>query len=223
MPHWRALREDLADLVLARACAGCESPGTVLCTSCWAVLTRDLVERDLPDGTPALAGTSYRGIGKSVVIAHKEHGWHALTPMLGILLARAVTALTDAPVALVPIPPHAHSLARRGTDPLADIVDSAARSLRAIGQPATRVPLLIRSRDHVSMKHLDREQRRQAIALSFTIGPRHRNESGEIVIVDDVITTGTTVAEARRALEGAGSAVCGTAAVASTPLRGGLR
>lgn len=223
MLDWRALREDLADLVLARTCAGCESPGTVLCSACWSALTRGLVDHELPDGTHALAGMQYRGIGKSVVLAHKEHGWNALTPMLGILLARAITAVTESPVALVPIPPHADSLARRGTDPLADIVDAAIRSLRAIGQPAARVPMLHRARDQGSLKVLGRQARREAVAFSFTVSPRRTRVRGSIVIVDDVITTGTTCAEARRALEFVGLSICGTAAVASTPLRAGLR
>jgi predicted amidophosphoribosyltransferase len=40
------------------------------------------------------------------------------------------------------------------------------------------------------------------------------------VLVDDVVTTGTTLREARRALCAAGWPVLGAAAVARTPLRG---
>lgn len=223
MPDWRALRDDLADLVLARTCAGCEVPGTVLCEVCWAALTRDVIEHDLPDGTSALASTRYLGVGKSTVIAHKEHGWHALTPMLGILLARAVTALTDAPVMLVPIPPHAQSVAKRGTDPLADIVSAAARSLRSIGQPATRSPLLVRTRDHGSLKKLGRDARRDHVVESFAVAPLRAAIDQHVVVVDDVITTGITLAEARHALASRGICVHGAAAVASTPLLGGRR
>jgi len=223
MLDWRALRGDLADLVLARACAGCEIPGTVLCAECWAALTRGSIEHELPCGTSALASTAYRGIGKNVVIAHKEHGWHALTPMLGILLARAVTKVTDAPVTLVPIPPHGPSVAKRGTDPLADIVNAAARSLRAIGQPAWRSPLLVRSRDDGAVKRLDRDERRRSVESSFALARTRPKQLGQVVVVDDVITTGITLTEARRSLELGGITVCGAAAVASTPLHSGTR
>ena len=223
MLHWRTLRDDLADLVLARTCAGCELPGTVLCAQCWAALTRDVIAHDLPDGTAALASTVYRGIGKSVVIAHKEHGWNALTPMLGILLARAVTKVTDAPVTLVPIPPHASSLAKRGTDPLADIVNAAARSLSEIGQPAVRSPLLVRIRDDGAVKRLDRDARRRSVESSFALARTRPRHLGQVVVVDDVITTGITLTEARHSLELGGIAVCGAAAVASTRLRSGTR
>ena len=218
MLDWRSLRTDLADLVLARTCAGCESPGTVLCEICWANLTRGLIAHDLPDGESALASTTYLGVGRNVIIAHKEHGCHALTPMLGILLARAVTSLTAEPVTLVPIPPHAHSLAVRGTDPLADIVGAAVRCLRSIGQPAAREPLLARAREGVSMKKLDRAARRESIESSFVVASRRRPHLGHLIVVDDVITTGTTITEARRALERGGLTVLGAAAVASTPL-----
>jgi predicted amidophosphoribosyltransferase len=223
MLDWHSLREDLADLVLARSCAGCEIPGTVLCADCWSSLTRDLIERDLTDGTTAIASTAYLGIGKAVVIAHKEHGWNALTPMLGILLARAITSITEAPVTLVAIPPHAHSIARRGTDPLADIVKAAIRSLREVGQPATRMPLLARARDEGSLKRLGRTARREAVTSSFVVASSRASALGEVVLVDDVITTGITLTEARRTLEVSGIFVRGAAAVASTPLRAGVR
>ncbi len=223
MLDWRALGSDLADLVLARACAGCEAPGGVLCSSCWEHLTRGVLERELPDGTVARAGTDYLGVGKSVIIAHKEHGWHALTPLLGAILARAVTCVTDTPVTLVPIPPHAHSLARRGTDPLADIAKAATRSLRAVGHSASCSALLVRTRDSGASKLLGREERRLAVESSFAVASTRAVRLGSIVIVDDVITTGITITEALRALESGGINVHGIAAVASTPMRGRSR
>ena len=222
MLDWRSLRTDLADLVLARTCTGCENPGTVLCENCWTHLTRRPIERDLPDGTFAFASTSYLGVGRNVIIAHKEHGCHALTPMLGILLARAVTSLTADPVTLVPIPPHAHSLAVRGTDPLADIVGAAVRYLHSIGQPAIHQPIIKRTREGSSVKKLDRAARRESVESSFAVTLRRRPHSGQLIVVDDVITTGTTITEARHALEQGGLRVCGAAAVASTPLRAAL-
>lgn len=223
MNDMRALARDLADLVLARSCAGCEAAGTVLCPACWSHLTRGVIERSLPDGTVATASTDYLGIGTSVVIAHKEHGWHALTPMLGALLARAVTTLTAEPVSLVPIPPHSHALARRGTDPLADIVAATTRALRAVGQHAQCTPMLTRTHDAGALKLLGREERRLAVESSFALSSRTPSLTGRVILVDDVITTGITVTEARRTLERAGIAVHGVAAVASTPLRSGLR
>lgn len=219
----RALVSDIADLVLARSCAGCEAPGSVLCPGCWSLLTRDIIDRDLPDGATARAATHYLGIGKSVVIAHKEHGWHALTPALGALLARAIVSITDEPVALVPIPPHAHAVASRGTDPLADIVTAAVRALRAVGQMGACAPLLTRTHDAGALKLLGREERRQAVQSSFTVSPRSTVVAGCVIVVDDVITTGMTVSEARRTLEAAGIPVRAVAAVASTPLRGSSR
>lgn len=221
MPNWRSLRDDLADLVLARACAGCETAGTVLCASCWTWLTHEPRAIALPDGTWAQASAAYTGIGRDVVLAHKERGWHALTPMLGILLARAVTTITDQPVVLVPIPPHSASLALRGTDPLADITRAAVRGLHSIGQHATHAELLVRAHDHGALKELDRHSRARAVRSAFAVNPRRRRLLGAIVVVDDVITTGSTLVEARQALVSGGIKVTGAAAVASTPLHHG--
>lgn len=223
MPNWRALRDDLADLVLARSCAGCECAGTVLCHACWSWLTREPRAVALPDGTSAWASAAYSGIGRSVILAHKERGWHALTPMLGILLARAITMITDQPVSIISIPPHARSITRRGTDPLADIVNAAVRSLHSIGQPAAHTTLLVRARDHGALKELDRASRARAVHSAFAVKPSARGAHGALVVVDDVITTGITLVEARQALAAGGLTVTGAAAVASTPLRHGSR
>jgi predicted amidophosphoribosyltransferase len=92
------------------------------------------------------------------------------------------------------------------------------RCLRSIGQPAAREPLLARTREGVSMKKLDRAARRESIESSFVVASRWRPHLGHLIVVDDVITTGTTITEARRALERGGLTVLGAAAVASTPL-----
>lgn len=221
MPNWRSLRDDLADLVLARACAGCETAGTVLCASCWTSLTHEPRAIPLPDGTWAQASTAYAGIGRNIVLAHKEHGWHALTPMLGILLARAITTITNESVVLVPVPPHSTSIARRGTDPLADITHAAVRGLHSIGQHATQAELLVRARDHGALKELNRHSRAVTVRSAFAVNPRRPRPHGAVVVVDDVITTGSTLVEARQALLSGGIEVTGAAAVASTPLHSG--
>lgn len=190
-----------------------------MCAACWTHLNRSILVRDLPDGSVAHAATEYLGIGKSVVIAQKEHGWNALTPMLGILLARAVTSITDEAVSLVPIPPHSDSLARRGTDPLADIVSSAVRALRSIGQSAAVERSLVRARDAGSMKLLGRDQRAIAVRSSFRVEQVSVLAGHRRILVDDVVTTGMTMSEARRTLAEGGMPAETTACVASTPLR----
>jgi predicted amidophosphoribosyltransferase len=213
-----SLAADLADLVLARTCAGCETPGSVMCAACWAHLTRSIHVRDLPEAFVAHAATDYLGIGKSVVIAHKEHGWNALTPMLGILLARAVTSITGDSVTLVPIPPHADSLARRGTDPLLDIAESAVRVLRSIGQAAEVERCLARTRDAGSLKLLGRDQRAIAVRSSFRVDEVPVRAGYRRILVDDVITTGVTASEALRTLEAGHRPALAAACVATTPL-----
>jgi predicted amidophosphoribosyltransferase len=92
------------------------------------------------------------------------------------------------------------------------------RCLRSIGQAAARESLLARAREGGSVKKLDRAARRESIESSFAVVSRRPQHGGHLIVVDDVITTGTTITEARRALERGGLAVLGAAAVASTPL-----
>lgn len=91
----RTVRDVLAaaaDLALGARCAGCDSvPGT-LCDACAEVLHGPAVEGELPP-IPLAVTTRYEGVGRAVVIAHKERGRLALARPLGEALAVAVTAV----------------------------------------------------------------------------------------------------------------------------------
>jgi predicted amidophosphoribosyltransferase len=71
---------------------------------------------------------------------------------------------------------------------------------------------------------LDAGQRAANLAGSMRCRrPRATDRGGVVVVVDDVLTTGSTVREAQRALEAAGLVVSGVAAVAATRRRRPVR
>jgi predicted amidophosphoribosyltransferase len=228
----RALATDIADIVLSRACTCCGELGQVLCESCRAGMI-DVQHHDGRDGddwlTPIVVASLYEGDAKRVIIAHKERGVLALTGALGTMLALSIGALTAGPVVIVAIPGHRSSVGRRGIDTLAGITRSAGDVLSECGWNATVSPLLRRSRDAGQQVGRSAPERQSAVRRTMVVDAiewrRVRAlEMGThtaVVVVDDVVTTGSTAAEAVRALTAAGIQVVGIAAVAGTPLPAG--
>lgn len=226
----------VADLLLGGACAVCERPGRALCRPCAAQLP--VAPRvSWPTPTPAglalpMAAGDYDGPLKALVNAHKEHRVLALADPLGDLLAMAAadllgevapTARWGAGVALVPVPSRGAVVRSRGHDPLLRVTRRAAHRLRREGLPAgVRRPLRARRRvrDQATLSAADR---RANLAGAFVCVRPAAPGDRPVVVVDDVLTTGTTAREAQRALEEAGHRVVGIATVAATRRRGGSR
>ncbi|MCD9032453.1 ComF family protein [Luteimonas sp. Y-2-2-4F] len=120
----------------------------------------------------------------------------------GRLLARwMLAACADAarPGALVPLPLHPARLRERGYDQALELARPLARGL---GLPL-RTDLLQRVRATAPQSRLDAAARRRNVRGAFrgaAGAPRH------VALVDDVMTTGATLAEAARALKRAGAA-----------------
>jgi predicted amidophosphoribosyltransferase len=209
------------DLFLGSACAGCERPGRALCRSCEAALPR-VGHVAWPTPSPPglalpMAAGAYDGVLKAMVNAHKERHRLALAGPLGGVLAGVVATLAPdrtCPVVLVPVPSSRPVVRRRGHDPLLRVTRQAAASLRRDGRPARVAAALTAVRRPADQAGLGAEARHAN--LHGTMRARPRRADGQVVVVDDVITTGATTREAQRALEAAGVAVVGIAAVAAT-------
>ncbi|MGW6402417.1 ComF family protein [Streptomyces sp. NPDC055134] len=115
------------------------------------------------------------------------------------------------PLLLIPVPSARKAVRARGHDPSRRIAYAAAAELRRVGLPA-RVCAALRQRRVVADQAGLNSRRRLANlagALEVPAGASALLASGgRIVLVDDVITTGASLAEAARAIR---AAVAGTA------------
>ncbi|KHL16405.1 putative amidophosphoribosyltransferase [Mumia flava] len=192
---------------------------------------------------PPAAALDYTGLVPTVLAAYKEQGRADLGPMLGDLLAVAVlTALAGAVVpgpdgsagpppsgdlwsrvVLVPVPSRRAAVRRRGRDAVGDLARQAARRLGSVGLDVRVGTLLRVVRPVADQAGLDARARAENVAGVF--GPRgtHRFRTAApratLVVVDDVVTTGATVAEAVRALGGMGATPVAVASVAAARRR----
>lgn len=206
---------DAVALVFPGSCAGCDTEGRAVCATCRARLVPDVVARALPDGTPVWSGLAYEGVPRRVILALKEEGRTGLAAALApaLLAAVAVAQLTGARPAgavLCPIPSSRRSSRRRGYDPVRLLLDRSGLSYARLFRAPN--PLVLQ-------KSLDREHRATNRADAFALS---RPVDGlRVVVVDDVVTTGATLAAAVQVLRAGGAEVIGAVAVASTPRRHG--
>jgi predicted amidophosphoribosyltransferase len=219
--------QELADLVLPVDCAGCGAPRAGLCPECGKALYGARAGRVLPSPVPpglppVYAAGPYRDAIRAVLLAHKERGALRLAAPLGAALAGAVrTALPGAapgPVLLVPVPSARRTVAVRGHDPVRRIARAAAGELRRTGVPARVLPVLRQRRRVSDQSGLNARQRLRNLAgaLAVAAGAERLLPGGPVVLVDDLVTTGASLAEGARALSVAGGRVIGAAVVAAS-------
>lgn len=200
----------LLDMVLPLGCGGCGAPATRWCPSCeaaWAVRSDQpyvLTPRVAP-GVPVFSLGRYAGARRGGIIALKERGRRDLVAPLARALAGGLHQLVgwgvvDLPLTVVPAPTRRLAARRRGGDPVARIAAAATAAEPGIAMlPALRTAALVR--DSVGLGSTARE-RNIAGRVRLTARP-----AGEVLLVDDVVTTGVTAREAVRVLHSGGARV----------------
>ncbi|WP_026917204.1 ComF family protein [Gordonia shandongensis] len=207
----------LADLVVPLECGGCGRPDVAWCRHCREAV-RDVPRRLSPridPGVPTWACARYRGPAGVAVVNVKEHGRRDLVPVLGGLLTRSLVTLArwgDLPdaagLALVPAPTRRSAARRRGGDTVTAVAREAASGMG----PAVRVvPALVTSaltRDSAGLGAGARSANLSgAVRLAATLPEPVRSSAAPTVVVDDVLTTGATAAQAVRVLRRHGARV----------------
>lgn len=134
--------------------------------------------------------------------------------VLGTLLGDAIERerLHDAVEVIVPMPLHVDRLFDRGFNQSHEIARFTARRLGLASAPG----LLRRHRPTRPQVGLSRDERIDNVRGAFA-ADRVRLAGRRVALLDDVVTTGSTVAEAARALLAAGAAAVDAWAVARAP------
>lgn len=108
----------------------------------------------------------------------------------------------DAPVLLVPVPSGRRAVRARGHDPTRRVALAAAGELRRAGTPARVLAVLRQRREVADQAGLDSRRRLDNLADALAVAPGAGRllDAGPVVLVDDLMTTGASLAEAARAV-----------------------
>ena len=190
------------DGILCRVCGEklfssyTESDEGALCGMC---------RRAQPHFRRAVAYGAYEGALRDVVHLFKYDGVRSAGKLLGKLLHEAASAmaLPDS-VIVVPVPLWSGKRHARGFNQ-AEAIARTFLSFHASSSIQLDTSVLVRTRETASQTGLTRHQRRANVRGAFAVVKPDKVKGRSILVVDDVMTTGTTAGECARVLRRAGA------------------
>ena len=207
---------EVTQLLFPSRCFGCQKIGPSICSECrrrW----HPHYSRTKVDGLTVHSSLLYTPTASKIILAAKESGLKRADELVidAIVLALQRSKLDLTLSRLVPIPSSKSSQRRRGRSFIVDLVHQI--SLRT---GIEVVDCLQLSRRVLDQSGLHRQERSTNLAGAFRVSSHVR---GELILVDDVVTTGATLREAFRAVNSQGfhavGSVSAVTACVAQPLR----
>jgi ComF family protein len=214
-----SLGSSLLDMALPAVCAGCGAEGTALCRSCCGSLDARLdLPAGVPMGLPAAMPLSltqlewcapFSGATRRALHKLKYGGEQRLAVPLGHAMANRWRVAGVGGDLLVPVPVHAARERVRGYDQA--VLLAAAISPR-LGLPWRAA--LARTRHTAPQFELGRRARRDNVSGAFGLrgatpaaraGNRAALAGRWVILIDDVVTTGSTLVACADVLYGCGA------------------
>jgi ComF family protein len=179
-----------------------------------------LCRRIDPPFERAVAYGSYDGGLRDLIHLLKFQQVRPAAAVLGRMLAGTIAgtekAMPVGTIAVVPVPLHKRKQAQRGFNQAEAIARAALKQLSRPQRFDLTTGVLVRRRETGSQIGLTSHQRRENLRGAFAVSDPTRILGRDILLIDDVLTTGTTASECARVLLRAGAARVWVATVART-------
>jgi ComF family protein len=147
------------------------------------------------------SAVAYDDITRAIAIRLKHGRKVALARTMARYMAPLISAPRDDSI-LIPVPLHRGRLWRRGFNQSAIVARELSRRLNV----PLSVDALKRVKSTPPLKGLNMLQRRRTVSGAFRANPKANIRGRAVILVDDVLTTGSTADACARALKRAGAA-----------------
>jgi len=212
----------LLDAVFATRCVLCNHLGRSCCQDCWSRLAYSPreVHRVSASGhkLSGFATIDFDPKVATLVHAFKDQNRTALATQFAEAMVTQVEALASAEataVHLVPVPSRLSSIQQRGFSPGAEIAKNLLARLDHTYRPGSH--LVWRFRESADQAALGQSERKEN--LVGTMKASRQAANANVVLVDDIVTTGSSLFETARALEAEGANILGFVTFSETILR----
>lgn len=211
-----AVFSELTQLLFPSRCFGCQRLGPSICSECRSSWHPHYY-RSKFDGLTVHSSLLYTPTASKIILAAKESGLKKADELIidAISLTLQRSKLDLSLSRLVPIPSSKSSQRRRGRSFIVDLVQQLSQRTGI-----EVIDCLELTRRVLDQSGLHRQERATNLAGAFRVSSPVR---GELILVDDVVTTGATLKEAFRAVNSQGfhaiGSVCAVTACVAQPLR----
>lgn len=194
---------ELSQLIFPSRCFGCHRLGPSICSACRSSWHPHYYKTNF-DNLTVHSALLYTPTASKIILASKESSLKGADELIIQAIIHVLNkAIPDTTLfRLIPVPSSKASQRRRGRSFIVDLVSQISQR--------TGIPMincLQLSRRVLDQSGLHRDERASNLAGAFTLNSSAR---GELILVDDVVTTGATLREAARAVNSQGFQAVGS-------------
>lgn len=213
------MRESFLELLFPKRCFGCHELGPEICTSCRINWNPHLYRQEF-DGLKVYSAITYTDTARSILLSAKEESVAVADKLIVDALQKClmkIPGISLRNLIFVPVPSSKKAIRRRGRDFIFEISQNLANFY--LGKNLKALEITRKIFDQTKLDAINRKKN-LLYAYRCVLSAEEIPTFGNVILVDDLVTTGSTLQEARRALSAAGIRVtCAITACLAKPLR----
>ncbi len=189
----KLMLHNILDLFLPNVCLCCRDHfGGLVCSNCLGSISISKISSSRVRGVDSVTSfTEYKGVMSQLIQYYKLQGFTSLGSTLGEYFLSSMMCLDWTSSVIINVPSHSKRYKERGFDHVTTLYDPLAKTL-----DLEFASLLKRTRQTPALVGLNKFERINVMKGSISsIDPRINLEGRNVILCDDILTTGTTLSE----------------------------